>query len=83
MGTDARHYVKRKSKLMISIKLLSSELRKPCVRGGEKSIRAREDGGRQEKKSPLDQLRKECMSSQRLEQQAQGLHGSASVPLCI
>ena len=41
---------KRESKWEVSIKSLHSELRESCRRGGRKIVRARGDGGHQEKK---------------------------------
>jgi hypothetical protein len=50
----------------VSIKSLSSGLRKPCKRGGEKGIRARGDGGDQENKTLYINMSKVIMTLQKL-----------------
>lgn len=84
MGTDAKTYTQRicrerESTWDSSINSLPSEFREPCIKG-EKSIRARwmEDTSRIRPSNQFSQVK---VNSQRLKQQAQGLHGSARGPL--
>lgn len=77
-----RHHLERESKLHISVGSLPQELRHPMGKGEE----------RWQESKGMEDTRKTCSSestmqgltgSQRLKQQAQGLHGSAPDPLCM
>lgn len=63
----------RDSKLKVSIKSFCSQLRESLKRGGRKSIRTR----RYREQGNMNQVSKANMSSQRMNQYAEGLHESA------
>lgn len=76
-NTTTRLYAKIESKLEVFIRSLPLELRESHRRGGTKNIGPRKGWITPGKQGSLNELSKVHMSSERLKQKAQGLHGLA------
>jgi len=81
-GSTAKHYVYRESTLEGSIRSLLSEFRKSHEKEAER-LQEPEEIEDTRRVQTSNQLSKANMSSQRLQQQAQGRQGSAGGPLHI
>lgn len=66
------------AKWELSIKSLPLGFKKPCGKGGRKSVRAKEDGGHHQNQATSNNWAK-FTRTQITEYHAQGLHGSATV----
>lgn len=78
MGADVAD-VEKGFKLETSIRTL--QLRKSLKRGAGMKVGVRAHGGTPQEHLPLSQLSRAHVGSQKLKQQAQGIHGSAPGPL--